>query len=290
MKNCTPRRVLCWLIAAAVSFSQQSIAEAQDMLVQSSATTGSSMEGGDGAPQQSSFFPVKTNSLPDAPVAQNQSTGQGQPVSLRDPTRINRIAILPPRLKVGTVLTPHDKWEIYYHRTFSPAAMIFPLVGSGIQMTNPKKDYPAEWKDGIGAFGRNYGNAIAQRTARATADFGTQVLLNEDPRYQRSDSTNPLLRVGDALVWTFVDKSDAGHRTVALSTFTGAAAGGFVGMAYLPDGYNDVTHAEQRMALGIEARAISNVVTEFQPVWGPWAAKLRIPKLLPAWWVPQTKR
>jgi hypothetical protein len=58
-------------------------------------------------------------------------------------------------------------------------------------------------------------------------------------------------------------------------------------MAYLPNGYNDVTHAEQRMLMGIEARAISNVVTALEPVWGPWATKLRIPKLLPAWWVPK---
>jgi hypothetical protein len=142
----------------------------------------------------------------------------------------------------------------------------------------------------MGAFGRIYGNALAQRSARSTADFGTQVLFHEDPRYQRSNSANPVLRVGHALVWTFVDKSDSGRRTFALSTFTSSAAGGFVGMAYLPDGYNDVTHAEQRMVMGIGTRAISNILTEFEPVWGPWAAKLRVPKLLPAWWVPQPKQ
>jgi len=47
-----------------------------------------------------------------------------------------------------------------------------------------------------------------------------------------------------------------------------------------------VTHAEQRMVREIGDRAISNILTEFEPVWGPWAAKLKVPKLLPEWWVP----
>jgi hypothetical protein len=58
---------------------------------------------------------------------------------------------------------------------------------------------------------------------------------------------------------------------------------------YLPAGCNDIKHAEQRMAMGIEERAISNVPTKCEPIWGPWAAKLRIPKLLPEWWVRQSK-
>jgi hypothetical protein len=32
---------------------------------------------------------------------------------------------------------------------------------------------------------------------------------------------------------------------------------------------------------------IGNLLTEFEPQWGPWAKKLRIPKLLPGWWVPE---
>jgi hypothetical protein len=58
-------------------------------------------------------------------------------------------------------------------------------------------------------------------------------------------------------------------------------------MGILPDGYNDLTHAEQRMASEFLRIAIGNTATEFEPKWGPWAKKLRIPKILPAWWVPQ---
>jgi hypothetical protein len=54
-----------------------------------------------------------------------------------------------------------------------------------------------------------------------------------------------------------------------------------------PNGYNDATHAEQRMASEFAAIAVGNIVTEFEPEWGPWAKKLRVPKILPARWVPQ---
>jgi hypothetical protein len=177
----------------------------------------------------SSSIPVDT--LPEAPMPQDHSPEQNQETPQRDRTHINPIPLLPPKLNSGTALTAHDKWEIYYHKTSSPAAMIYPLFGAGIQMANPKKNYPHEWQDGIGDFGRIYGNGIADRAARSTADFSTQVLFHEDPRYQRSNSANPILRVGHALEWTFVDKSDSGHRTSDLSTFTSSAAGGFVGMA-----------------------------------------------------------
>lgn len=80
---------------------------------------------------------------------------------------------------------------------------------------------------------------------------------------------------------TFADKSDSGHNMLAVSTFTGAAAGSFVGMGYLPDGFNDVHHAGTRMLGSIGGRAISNALVEFEPLWGPIVQKLHVPRLLP---------
>jgi hypothetical protein len=87
--------------------------------------------------------------------------------------------------------------------------------------------------------------------------------------------------------FTVVDKTDSGRNTLALSNFAAAAAGGFVGMGILPNGYNDLTHAEQHMASEFLQIAIGNVAAEFEPQWGPWVEKIHLPKILPAWWVPQ---
>jgi hypothetical protein len=222
--------------------------------------------------------------LPDAPMPQAQD--QSPPSAAGSETHLNQFPILSPGL-TRAPLTIQDKFHIYVHKSFGPPAVILPAFGTGLGMLNPPSKYPQEWKDGAGAFGRNYGYRLADRTSRNTAQFLTGALLHEDPRYSRSTSSNPFTRTVHALAFTTFDKTDSGRTTFAASNFVAAAAGGLVGMGILPNGYNDITHAEQHMASEFLQIAIGNVLTEFEPQWGPWAKKLRIPKLLPGWWVPE---
>jgi hypothetical protein len=222
--------------------------------------------------------------LPDAPMPQEQAHDQSPAPPADSETHLNQFPTLSPGL-TRTPLTLHDKFLIYAHKTFGPPAVILPAFGAGLGMLNPPSKYPKEWKDGAAAFGRNYGYRVADHTSRNTAQFLTGTLLHEDPRYLRSTSSNPVVRTVHALAFTIFDKTDSGRTTFAASNFASAAAGGFVGMGILPDGYNDVTHAEQHMASEFLQIGIGNVLTEFEPQWGPWAKKLRIPKILPGWWV-----
>jgi hypothetical protein len=224
--------------------------------------------------------------LPDAPMPQDQPQAPNPPAPAVSGTHLNQYPILSPGL-TRAPLTIQDKFLIYAHKSFGPPALILPAFGAGLGMINPPSKYPKEWKDGAGAFGRNYGYRLADRTSRDTAQFLTGALLREDPRYLRSTSSNPLARTVHALAFTIFDKTDSGRTTFAASNFAAAAAGGFVGMGILPHGYNDITHAEQHMASEFLQIGIGNVLTEFEPQWGPWAKKLRIPKLLPGWWVPE---
>jgi hypothetical protein len=225
-------------------------------------------------------------SLPDAPMPQNQAQNQSSSSPAGSETHLNQFPILSPGL-TRTPLTIQDKFRIYARKSFGPPAVILPAFGAGLGMLNPPNKYPKEWKDGADAFGRNYGYRLADRTSRNTAQFLTGALLHEDPRYLRSTSSNPFTRTVHALAFTIFDKTDSGRTTFAASNFAAAAAGGFVGMGILPNGYNDITHAEQHMASEFLQIGIGNVLTEFEPQWGPWAKKLRIPKLLPGWWVPE---
>jgi hypothetical protein len=198
---------------------------------------------------------------------------------------LNPLAFLPAPM-TKEPLTAKEKLSVYVHRTFGPPALILPAFGAGLALLNPPSHYPREWKDGAQAFGRNYGNIVATVTARETASMLASVALHEDPRYRPSGSTNVLYRAFHALSYTVVDRSDSGKRTIAVSNFAGAAAGGLIGMAYLPNGFNDTAHAQQRMAMQFATVAIHNLAAEFQPQWGPIVKKLRIPKLLPEWWAP----
>jgi hypothetical protein len=225
--------------------------------------------------------------LPGFPTPQTQSSPTGSSLV---PGQDKNSAVLFLPVKSARRLDFNDKLNIYVHQQFGPPALIIPAFGAGIALANPKNHYPREWKDGAGAFGRNYGDALAIVGSQRTARFLAGVALHEDPRYVRSSSKNPLMRTAHAVMFTFIDKTDSGRNTIAFSNFAGAAAGGFVGSAYLPHGYNDLTHAEQRMAAQFASIAIQNIAAEFQPQWAPLVRKLRINKILPEWWVPQHER
>lgn len=222
--------------------------------------------------------------LPDAPAAQNQTQSAPQP-PVSGP-QINQLSVLPPRLAPYRLNTS-DKFYIYVHEAYGPPSVILPTVGAGLGMINPKRAYPKEWKDGAGAFGRRYGDSLARDTSKSTAEFMTGAILHEDPRYLRSNNTGTFGRTFHAFAFTLIDRTDSGKTTVAVSRFAGAAADGLVGMAYLPAGFNDLTHAGQRMTASIGTAAIGNILTEFEPEWGPLYKKLHIPKILPTWWVPE---
>lgn len=221
--------------------------------------------------------------LPDMPEPQEQDSPSSPP-SIGSQDHSSAILFLP--VTNAQRLSFSDKFTVYAHQTFGPPELIFPAFAAGMGMANPRNHYPREWRNGGGAFGRLYGDSIATVTSERTARFLTGVALHEDPRYLRSSSKNALVRTVHAVAFTFVDKTDSGRNTIAFSNFAGAAAGGFVGNAYLPHGYNDLTHAEQRMAFQFAGIAIQNIAAEFQPQWGPIVRKLRIQKILPEWWVP----
>jgi hypothetical protein len=152
---------------------------------------------------------------------------------------------------------------------FNPSALTAPAFRAGLRMANPPgkgaTQYPPEWRQGAEAFGRNYGDTFAERVSFQTARFVTGAITREDPRYVPSSRQNVLARSLHALSFTLVDRSDSGHPMPALSNFVGAAAGGFVGNAYLPSGFNNVTHAGQRATLRFGFAAGGNLFREFAP-------------------------
>ena len=231
--------------------------------------------------------------LPDAPEAQTSAASQNpqtpsppeqSPASPESGSGV--IAVLPPPISRNR-LKPEDKFQIYLHLTYGPQNFILPALGAGFYMLHPPRRYPREWEDGGGAFGRWYGEQIVASTSNRTGQFLAEVALHEDPRYVPSGSKNALIRISHAIAFTFVDKTDSGRNTFALSNFAGAAAGGFVGMGILPEGFNDVPHAERRALRGLESIAIRNIITEFRPQWVPILRKINVPSILPEWWTPR---
>jgi len=214
--------------------------------------------------------------LPDAPSP--SPTPQSSP---------SNMPFLSPRFnQAHQPMDAGDKFKYLVEPAFGPRRFLTNGFSSGIRIANPASHYPHEWHAGAGAFGRFYGDTFARSGAESIGRFSASVLLHEDPRYRRSESTFFPARLGHAFAFTFIDRTDGGHNTVAISNFAGAAASGFVGNAYLPPGFDNLTHAGQRSAFAFGGFAAQNVLQEFSPELGHVLKKIHLPHvpLPPVWW------
>ena len=218
---------------------------------------------------------VSRAQLPDAPSA----TGDNAQQEKNPPEKRASWFIQPsqrphlPGAMPTTRLNFREQTHFYMQQTYGPASFLnctFPPVG---KMAFPSKNYPKAWKDGGGAYARNYGDAFTTHVAAQTGKYLTAALVHEDPRYFAAESTNPFARTVHAIGFTLIDRSSNGRPMLAVSTIAGAFAGGFVGRAYLPHGYNDNTHALQRslglldgeITVPVLGNTTHNLIEEFTP-------------------------
>jgi len=189
--------------------------------------------------------------------------------------------------------TARQKLTDYVVVTLGPHAFFAPAVSAALRMADAPSAYPREWRDGAGAYGRNYAASLASRSSLETGRYFTGALLHEDFRYRPSTSKNGLARALHAAAFAFVDKSDTGHNRLAVANFVGAGAGGFAGELYLPRGYNNLSHADTRVAFEFGGMIGHNMLREFSPDLARLSRKLRLPFPripIPEWWVPLAPR
>ena len=60
--------------------------------------------------------------------------------------------------------TLHDKFLSYAVGTFGPRALFVPLFPASYLMAFPPDRYPRDWREGLPALGRNYGDQVAAQT------------------------------------------------------------------------------------------------------------------------------
>jgi hypothetical protein len=196
-------------------------------------------------------------------------------------------SLFSPVVIIGTPPTLKVKFEDYVVITFGPRAVVSPVISAGIAMARPNYNYPNDWHQGMQGFGRQYGSRFGTKVAFETGRFAVGALLHEDFRYRPSGASGFFPRVGHAIGFVFVDKSDSGHPRLAVANFAGAAAGGFTENLWLPDGFNDWQHGGTRMGTKFGGMVIQNVTREFAPeiFKALHAAHLPFPHLpVPEWW------
>jgi hypothetical protein len=209
-----------------------------------------------------------------------------------DPTANNENSVATEQSKPSALPpTLHQKWSDYVVDTFGPRALFEPVFPATYWMASPPSHYPNEWRQGVPGFARNYGSELASQIAFQTARTGAGMLLHEDVRYRRATVHNPFARAGHALAYGFVDRSDSGHPQIAMANFIGSAAAGYTGRLYLPSGFNDVSHANNRIVIQFGLLEVQNVLREFSPEFGRLSERLHLKRrhLIPEWWTSTNK-
>jgi hypothetical protein len=162
-------------------------------------------------------------------------------------------------------------------QTFRPGIYPVAAVYTGYTMVNPPSAYPAEWRQGFHGFARNYGDFMASWASVQGGKFVVASALREDPRYFPSKSRNIVVRTFNAARFAVIDRSDMGNPRPAVANLAGAFAGGFVGNAYLPGPYANVSHGLSRSGFALLGFATSNLADEFHPEIRKIATKLHLP-------------
>ena len=188
--------------------------------------------------------------------------------------RVQPSPIAPSRINAGSraapgPLTQAERNQYVVRQLIAPEHIFGYSTSALYHMANPpgrgSTYYPKEWRVGGPGFGRNFGDAAAQDETKHVGKYVSGALFREDPRYYPSESTSLLRRAEDAILFTLVDRSNDGERRPAFSNLVGAAAGAYVGNAYLPPGFRNQTHATQRALLNMAGFAGENGLAEFKP-------------------------
>jgi len=182
--------------------------------------------------------------------------------------------VAPSRVNPGSKATPGPLTQAertqYVLRQLAAPEHLFGYSASALyHMADPPGNgstyYPKQWRVGGPGFGRNFGDAAAEDQTKHVGKYVSGAVLREDPRYYPSADSKVARRAMHAVLFTLVDRSNDGARRPAISNLVGAAAGGYVGDAYLPPGFRNQAHATQRSLVNLAGFAGENVAAEFKP-------------------------
>jgi hypothetical protein len=222
-----------------------------------------------------------------APLATPQATPTPNPSPSPTPAADDTNSRIPtsasaPSGTVGNAAEPvclcvKGKFKYFISESFRPGIYPVAAVYTGYTMAFPPSAYPPEWRQGVGGFARNFGDFMASWASVQGGKFVVAAAIHEDPRYFPSRSKNFFARTLNAARFAVIDRGDNGSPRPAVANIAGAFAGGFVGNAYLPDNYNDVSHGLRRSGFALLGFVTSNLADEFHPEIRKIASKLHLP-------------
>ena len=128
--------------------------------------------------------------------------------------------------------------------------------------TGPASSLPR----GADGFGERFGVSLAgQASSEFFSTFLVSSLFRQDPHYHRDPDASTMSRVGHALSYIMVTRSDSGNRMFNFAEFLGTASSSAVEGSFHPEWRRGPAASAQRIFVSIGSDAAWNLMTEFLP-------------------------
>jgi hypothetical protein len=187
-----------------------------------------------------------TAKLPDAPAPQPQTKPQ-----------------LPDAPSEAVRLTPHQKFETFVKRTYSPYT--FASAAFSATWAQMWGDYYG-YGGGMQGWGKRFGASVANAEVRSFfSSFALPVVFRQDPRYHPSRKHGLFPRAWYAGTRVVVARSDNGNEMFNYSEVLGVLFTSSIQNSYYPRRDRGLDETMQRFVGGIGSDATSNLLREFSP-------------------------
>jgi hypothetical protein len=219
-------------------------------------------------PRSSAQEQDESGPLPDAPsVTKAQATPQGNNAmqsSAQFVSLLQRESLVFPNLATSTApLSPEQKLKLSINNSVSLSAFVAANLSAGV---NEVHDAPAAYGDGIGAYGKRLGVAMARRSSSQL--LGTFLLasaLHEDPRFFVRNDLNFGGSVKYAIRRVFVTRSDSGDPVFNWSGLLGMMGAEGLANVYYPDSYRTAGNTFSRFGFDMLGNAGGNLLRQYWP-------------------------
>ncbi|HWC15793.1 MAG TPA: hypothetical protein VG498_02215 [Terriglobales bacterium] len=119
---------------------------------------------------------------------------------------------------------------------------------------------------GADGFGERFGISMAgQASSEFFSTFLVSSIFHQDPHYHRDPDAATKTRIGHALSYVVITRSDSGKRMFNFAEFLGTASSSIVEGAIHPEWKRDAGASAQRIFISIGSDAAWNLMTEFLP-------------------------
>jgi hypothetical protein len=121
-------------------------------------------------------------------------------------------------------------------------------------------------RTGMAGFGQRFGASMAgQATSEMFSTFLISSIFHQDPHYHRDPAAPTHTRIGKALAYVFVTRSDSGKRMFNFAEVLGTTSSSIVEGTFHPEWEKGPGAAAGRIAISIGSDAAWNLMTEFLP-------------------------